>query len=77
LTIGGFSEIRFTIFLSARSLRTSMRRSRCRRASIRRWAPRRCIVWDNRCTLRRATGFDEARLKRVMRRRTIVGDKPF
>ena len=54
-----------------------MRRSRCRRASIRRWAPRRCIVWDNRCTLRRATGFDEARLKRVMRRRTIVGDKPF
>jgi hypothetical protein len=34
-------------------------------------------VWDNRCTLRRATGFDEARLKRVMRRCTIVGDKPF
>jgi hypothetical protein len=29
-------------------------------------------VWDNRCT-----GFDEARLKRVKRRCTIVGDKPF
>jgi taurine dioxygenase len=42
-----------------------------------RWAPRQCIVWDNRCTLHRATGFDEARLKRVMRRCTIVGDKPF
>jgi taurine dioxygenase len=42
-----------------------------------RWAPRECIVWDNRCTLHRATGFDEARLKRVMRRCTIVGDKPF
>jgi alpha-ketoglutarate-dependent taurine dioxygenase len=42
-----------------------------------RWAPRECMVWDNRCTLHRATGFDEARLKRVMRRCTIVGDKPF
>jgi alpha-ketoglutarate-dependent taurine dioxygenase len=42
-----------------------------------RWAPRECIVWDNRCTLHRATGFDEARFKRVMRRCTIVGDKPF
>ena len=41
------------------------------------WAPRQCIVWDNRCTLHRATGFDEARFKRVMRRCTIVGDRPF
>jgi taurine dioxygenase len=41
------------------------------------WSPRECIVWDNRCTLHRATGFDEARLKRVMRRCTILGDKPF
>ncbi len=36
-----------------------------------RWSPRQCMVWDNRCTLHRATGFDEARLKRVMRRCTI------
>ena len=42
-----------------------------------RWSPRQCIVWDNRCTLHRATGFDEARLKRVMRRCTINGDQPF
>ena len=42
-----------------------------------RWSPRECIVWDNRCTLHRATGFDEARHKRVMRRCTIVGDRPF
>jgi taurine dioxygenase len=42
-----------------------------------RWAPRECMVWDNRCTLHRATGFDEARFKRVMRRCTIIGDKPF
>ena len=41
------------------------------------WSPRQCIVWDNRCTLHRATGFDEARLKRVMRRCTILGDRPF
>src|SRR5690348_12415224 len=42
-----------------------------------RWSPRECMVWDNRCMLHRATGFDESRLKRVMRRCTIVGDKPF
>jgi taurine dioxygenase len=42
-----------------------------------RWAPRECMVWDNRCTLHRATGFDETRHKRVMRRCTIVGDRPF
>ena len=41
-----------------------------------RWAPRECMVWDNRCTLHRATGFDEARHTRVMRRCTIVGDRP-
>jgi len=42
-----------------------------------RWNPRQCIVWDNRCLLHRATGFDEARCKRVMRRCTIPGDRPF
>ena len=42
-----------------------------------RWSPRECMVWDNRCTLHRATGFDEARHKRVMRRCTILGDRPF
>jgi taurine dioxygenase len=41
------------------------------------WSPRQCMVWDNRCTLHRATGFDEARLKRVMRRCTVNGDRPF
>ena len=40
------------------------------------WAPRECMVWDNRCTLHRATGFDEAQYIRVMRRCTIVGDRP-
>jgi taurine dioxygenase len=41
------------------------------------WSPRQCIVWDNRCLLHRATGFDEAKQKRVMRRCTINGDKPY
>jgi len=40
------------------------------------WAPPVRRV-GQRCTLHRATGFDEARLKRVMRGCTIVGDKPF
>jgi alpha-ketoglutarate-dependent taurine dioxygenase len=42
-----------------------------------RWAPWQCIVWDNRCLLHRATGFDEANDKRVMRRCTINGDVPY
>ena len=41
------------------------------------WSPHQCIVWDNRSTLHRATGFDEAHDKRVMRRCTINGDRPF
>lgn len=40
------------------------------------WNPRECMVWDNRCLLHRATGFDESQYIRVMRRCTIVGDKP-
>jgi taurine dioxygenase len=41
------------------------------------WKPGECMVWDNRCLLHRATGFDTARHKRVMRRCTISGDKPY
>jgi len=41
------------------------------------WKPRECMVWDNRCLLHRATGFDTARHRRVMRRCTINGDRPF
>lgn len=42
-----------------------------------RWEPRQCIVWDNRCLLHRATAYDTAREKRVMRRCTINGDRPY
>jgi len=41
------------------------------------WNPRECMVWDNRCLLHRATEFDTARHKRLMRRCTINGDRPF
>ena len=41
------------------------------------WDPRQCIVWDNRCLLHRATGYDPAKERRVMRRCTIVGDQPY
>jgi taurine dioxygenase len=42
-----------------------------------RWQPRECMVWDNRCLLHRAMVFDTTRHKRVMRRCTINGDKPY
>ena len=41
------------------------------------WNPRECMVWDNRCLLHRATGFDTTRHGRLMRRCTINGDRPF
>ncbi len=40
------------------------------------WTPGECIVWDNRCTLHRAAGFDVDRDRRKMRRCTINGDRP-
>jgi len=40
------------------------------------WQPHECVVWDNRCLLHRATGFDTARYGRVMRRCTINGERP-
>lgn len=42
-----------------------------------RWQPRECMVWDNRCLLHRATEYDPATQRRVMRRCTVLGDKPF
>ena len=41
-----------------------------------RWRPRELIVWDNRCLLHRATEYDAAQERRVMRRCTIVGEQP-
>lgn len=41
------------------------------------WEPGQCVVWDNRCLLHMATGYDTAGEKRVMRRCTITGDAPY
>jgi taurine dioxygenase len=40
------------------------------------WQPRECAIWDNRCTLHRATGFDTTKHIRVMRRCTTLGQLP-
>ena len=34
------------------------------------------VFWDNRCTMHRATEFDN-RYRRLMRRTTVEGDEPF
>jgi taurine dioxygenase len=41
-----------------------------------RWRQRDLVVWDNRCTLHRATGFDTAAERRVMYRTVVTGERP-
>lgn len=41
-----------------------------------RWRQRDLVVWDNRCTLHRATGFDAAAERRVMYRTVVTGEPP-
>jgi taurine dioxygenase len=41
-----------------------------------RWRPRDFMVWDNRCLLHRAEGYDTAQEPRVIRRCTVLGDVP-
>lgn len=41
-----------------------------------RWRPGELIAWDNRCLLHRATDYDTARERRVMRRCTVLGEIP-
>ena len=42
-----------------------------------RWRPRQLVVWDNRCLMHRATEYDTANERRVIRRCTVLGDAPF
>ena len=35
------------------------------------WAPNQLVIWDNRCLLHRATEYDTARERRVIRRCTV------
>jgi taurine dioxygenase len=41
-----------------------------------RWQVRDFVVWDNRCTLHRALGYDTANVARIVRRCTVIGDPP-
>jgi taurine dioxygenase len=40
------------------------------------WSPGQLIVWDNRCLTHRATDYDPATQRRVIRRCTILGEVP-
>jgi taurine dioxygenase len=41
-----------------------------------RWQPGQLIVWDNRCLMHRATEYDPAVQRRVIRRCTVLGEVP-
>jgi len=41
-----------------------------------RWTPGELIVWDNRCLMHRATDYDPAVERRVVRRCTVLGEVP-
>lgn len=41
-----------------------------------RWTPGELIAWDNRCVLHRATPYDPAVQRRVIRRCTVLGEIP-
>jgi alpha-ketoglutarate-dependent taurine dioxygenase len=41
-----------------------------------RWRRRDFMVWDNRCLLHKAEGYDTGREARVIRRCTILGEAP-
>jgi len=42
-----------------------------------RWRQGDLILWDNRCTMHRATPYDDAKYRRVMHRTTVAGSRPF
>ncbi|MCZ6644618.1 MAG: TauD/TfdA family dioxygenase [SAR324 cluster bacterium] len=37
-----------------------------------RWRENDLVMWDNRCTLHRGTGYDDTRWKRIMQRATVL-----
>jgi taurine dioxygenase len=41
-----------------------------------RWSPGQLILWDNRCVMHRATEYDPATQRRVIRRCTVLGEVP-
>jgi taurine dioxygenase len=41
-----------------------------------RWTAGQLVVWDNRCVMHRATDYDPATQRRVIRRCTVLGEEP-
>jgi taurine dioxygenase len=41
------------------------------------WLAGDLLVWDNRCTMHRATPYDDIKYRRVMHRTTVAGDRPY
>jgi taurine dioxygenase len=41
-----------------------------------RWRPNQLLLWDNRCVMHRATAYDPAMQRRVVRRCTVLGQVP-
>jgi taurine dioxygenase len=41
-----------------------------------RWTPGQLIAWDNRCVMHKATPYDPATQRRVIRRCTVLGEVP-
>jgi taurine dioxygenase len=41
-----------------------------------RWRARELLLWDNRCVMHRATSYDAATQRRVIRRCTVLGEVP-
>lgn len=41
------------------------------------WLAGDLLVWDNRCTMHRATPYDDMKYRRVMHRTTVAGDRPY
>jgi taurine dioxygenase len=41
-----------------------------------RWQPGDLVVWDNRCLMHRATGYDDAQHRRIMWRTQVEGEVP-
>jgi taurine dioxygenase len=40
------------------------------------WRPGDVVMWDNRCTMHRATGYDVSAERRVIHRTVVLGDVP-
>jgi alpha-ketoglutarate-dependent taurine dioxygenase len=41
-----------------------------------RWKQGELVMWDNRCTMHKATGYDARDERRVMNRTVVKGDAP-